>query len=286
MELWFTEYHKKGAGLTMKVRRTLWSRRSPYQEIDVLETENFGRMLVIDGLVMCTERDEFIYHEMMAHPALFLHRAPRDVLVIGGGDGGTVREVAKHGGVERIVLCEIDRMVLEAAKRFLPGLSNTLFSDKRVGIVEKDAVQYLQDKESAFDVVLVDSSDPVGPAKRLFQKEFFEMLKKTLRDDGIIVFQSESPFYDLDIIKNVNQYLKDVGFLNVNFYWAPVPTYPGGTWSWAMASNTYHPLQDFDEGAVNQQAVNQQMELRYYNSRVHLGAFCLPGFFQSALEQG
>ncbi len=280
MELWYTELHTKGSGICFKVKETLFKKHSKFQEVTVLDTEDYGRMLVIDGLVMLTERDEFIYHEMMAHPAFFLHRSPENVLVIGGGDGGTVREVARHKAVQSITLCEIDDVVLDVAKKFFPNLSTQLFSDNRVEIVVDDASKHIKDKKENYDVILVDSSDPVGPAENLFKRDFFESLKKSLKPDGIVVLQSESPFYHLDIIKNVRGNLLGAGFDNVLFYWAHIPTYPGGVWCWAIASCTYHPIKDFSlEGK------DFNMDLKYYSPEIHKASFILPEYFKRALSE-
>ena len=282
MELWFKELHTQGAGITLRVKKTLFRERSPYQEIAVLETDEFGKMLVIDGLVMLTERDEFIYHEMMAHPALVVHRNPRRILVIGGGDGGTVREVLRHSTVESVTICEIDELVLKVARDYFPGISEKMYSDARVGILVMDAMEYVRGVRQRFDVILVDSSDPVGPAKGLFEPDFLSRLRHVLGPDGIVVLQSESPFYHRDVIKKVKAALVETGFRHVKFYWAHIPTYPAGVWCWAWASDRYHPLRDLDADRCVER-VEGGADLGYYHPGIHRASFELPQYMNRFL---
>ena len=286
MDLWFTEYHRDGAGITIKVKETLFLERSAYQEIAIVDTYEFGKMLVIDGLVMLTEADEFIYHEMMAHPALVLHPMPKDVLIIGGGDGGTAREVLRHQRVERLTLCEIDKMVIEACQRYLPALSMDILEDQRGTILIEDAIEYVKSMTDRFDVILVDSSDPVGPAQGLFSQEFFTDLRSALKKDGIVSIQSESPFYHSDIITQIKEGLERAGFEHVHFYWAHIPTYPGGVWCWAMASNVYHPVKDLNGDVIKKEPhLLSGSLLRYYDLEVHVAAFTLPRYMKEYLKR-
>ena len=278
MELWFTEKHTPNAGLTLKIKRTLYSNRSEYQQINVLETEEFGRLLLLDGLVMTTERDEAIYHEMLVHPPLHIHPGSENVLIIGGGDGGAVREALKYPGLRGVTLCEIDREVVEVARRFFPRLSKGL-DDPRVEVVFEDGSRILQDLDNQLDVILVDSTDPIGAAKALFTKKFYSSCHKALKEGGILCAQSESPIYHTDIIRSIKADLLEAGFQDVRFYTAPVPTYPGGFWSWVIASKK--------EIKISDQAPlpREHYEAMYYfNREILKAAFCLPNFFKKALE--
>ena len=283
MELWYTEKHTKDAGLTLRVRETLKVWVSEYQTIELLDTFEYGRVLLLDGLVMCTERDEFIYHELLAHPAMFAHPSPKAVLVIGGGDGGAVREILKHPEVEEVVLCEIDNAVVETAREFLPTMSSAMFSDARASIVIEDGIAYLKRNKERFDIIIVDSTDPVGPAKGLFESRFYSLCLNGLKPGGMLAAQTESPFYHLDFIKRVKANLQQADFDTVSFYCAPVPTYPSGMWSWGLAGYKIDPLADFSlETAKKRSSI---MDLKYYTPEMHSGLFCLPKFFQDALDQ-
>ncbi len=291
MDLWYFEDHRPGVRFGLRCLRTLHSERTAYQQIDVLETEEYGRMLLLDGLVMLTSRDEFIYHEMIAHPAAFVHGGARDVLVIGGGDGGTVRELLRHENISKIVLCEIDKGVVDVSLRFFPEVSSGLKGSSRVEILYEDGARFVEEHPSSFDIIIVDSTDPIGPGKILFSSRFYRSCFTCLRPEGVLVAQTESPFYHMDLIRQVRAGLKASGFGPVRFYTAPVPTYPGGYWSWAFAvkegrEGLLHPIdspallragEDAGKGRVLE-------ELRYYTPEIHRAAFSLPRFFLDAIE--
>lgn len=276
--LWFSELHRKTVGLTIKVKNVLFSGKSDFQQIDVFDTEEFGKVLVLYGSVMITERDEFIYHEMLSHVPVFVHPAPKEVLIIGGGDGGTLREVLKHPEVKKAVVVEIDRMVVDVCKRFFPEVSCG-FDSPRCEVVFEDAAKFLVDNRNRYDLILCDSSDPVGPAEVLFQKSFHEMINETLSPDGIFVAQSESPIFHRETIKRVYKNLKDV-FPIVKMYLAHIPTYPSGTWSFAFCSKKYDPITGF----LQKKYDDLRLSTRYYNSKVHAGSFMLPNFIQGLVE--
>lgn len=278
MNLWYTEKHTENAGLCLNIRRSLFSGRSPYQQVDILETHDYGRMLLLDGLVMVTERDEFVYHDMLVHPALFTHPRPQKVLVIGGGDGGSIREIVKHPQVEQAVLCEIDDMVVEQSKYWLPTMACRLEGHPKVRVEIADGVAYIRNRPGEFDVILVDSTDPIGPATDLFTSTFYQDVANALKADGIMVAQSESPFYHGDIQKQMYANLRGV-FPIVEMYQAFIPTYPSGLWSFAFASKQYHPLRDFH----HQRAAQRGFETRYYNEDLHQGAFMLPTFVREQI---
>lgn len=279
-ELWFRERQRPGLELGLAVDEVLLLKRSRFQEIAVVQTREYGRLLALDGMVMTTEADEFIYHEMMVHPAMNCHPHPSRVLVIGGGDGGAIREVVRHRELERAVLCEIDPEVVEASRRFLPGLACGL-DHPAVEVVHQDGLRYLEGRRGAFDLILVDSPDPVGPALSLYCREFYGLCLQALAEEGILVVQSESPVLHREIIQSVAGAMAAAGFPTVHFYWAVVPTYPGAMWCWAMASKGPHPLEGFRE----ERCRRMEGELRYYNRRVHRAAFALPTFFRRMVEE-
>ncbi len=274
MDLWYTEKHTENAGITLKVTKSLFSGKSDFQQLDIVETAEYGRMMLLDGLVMVTERDEFVYHDMITHPALFVHPNPKKVLVIGGGDGGTIREIMKHRGVEEAVLCEIDGLVIEKSIELLPSMACEIDGNNpRVKLHVDDGIAYIREHQETFDIILVDSTDPIGPAEGLFEEDFYRMVFGALKKDGIMVAQSESPFYHGEIQKNMYRNLRAV-FPIVEMYQAFIPTYPSGFWSFAFASKQYHPVNDFDK----ERARNRGFYTRYYNEELHLGAFMLPTF--------
>lgn len=275
MELWFTEKQTSDVSLSCKVKRTLYRAKTRYQDLAVLETFQFGRMLVLDGMVQATEVDEFIYHEMIAHVPMQTHSSPSSVLVVGGGDGGTIREILKHPQVKEVTLVEIDSRVVEASRRYLPELSASL-EDSRVKIEYTDGVDYVRQHESSFDVVIVDSTEPVGPAVGLFGSSFYESAYRALKDDGVMVAQTESPFFNATLISTVYRRIKGI-FPLPYLYLAPVPTYPSGLWSFMLGSKRYNPLQPENP--------NEITETKYYTPQVHRSSFTLPRFVQRLLEE-
>lgn len=260
--------------------KVLFSGKSEFQSVDVIETRGHGKMLLNDGLVMLTERDEFIYHDMITHVPMFTHPNPKSVLVIGGGDGGTAREVLRHQSVESVVMVEIDGMVVDACKEFIPQTSSEL-SNKKLELIIGDGVEYVATTKKKFDVVIVDSTDPIGPATPLFGTEFYKNIYNILNDDGIVVSQAESPFYFADTQKSL------LGIIGSLF---PIATiynfnnmgYPGGFWSFTFASKGAHPIKNFDESKVKASG----LEFGYYNEKIHQAAFCLPSFqYRKLVEQ-
>ncbi|MDF1534912.1 MAG: polyamine aminopropyltransferase [bacterium] len=274
MSIWYTEKHTPHSGITMEVKKTLYHGASEYQTLDILDTHEFGRMMLLDGLVMLTERDEFVYHEMLAHIPLNTHRDPRRVLIIGGGDGGTVREVLKHPEVEEVTLVEIDRMVVEAALEYLPDISAGL-GDPRTRIVYDDGVRFVAEAPpGSYDVILIDSTDPVGPAEALFTEGFFRSCEQAVGPGGVFVSQSESPFYHLPFMVDVHERIRGVYPVS-GFYLASVTTYPGGTWSFLMGAK--------GEDSLPVYRGRKEILTRYYNGDIHLASFALPRFVLDAL---
>lgn len=274
--MWFTELHKGRVGLTLKVSRVLYSEVSDFQRIDVIETEQFGRALVLYGSIMITEKDEFVYHEMISHVPLNVHPKPARVMIIGGGDGGTLREVMKHEQVEHATMVEIDRQVVEVSQRFFPQVG-TAFGHPKAHVVYDDAAHFVAHTDQIYDVILGDISDPIGPAEILFQRAFYQGVCDRLADDGIFVPQTESPLFNQESIRKIYQNLRAV-FPLVRMYLAHVPTYPSALWSFAFCSKRYDPLADFEP------ARDVLPGLRYYNADIHRGSFALPNYVQALIE--
>jgi len=262
------EYHSASSGIFFKLKRVLYRGNSPYQKIEIIENEYFGRILLLDGLVQTTERDEFFYHEMLVHPAFVTHPAPQDLLVIGGGDGGVLKEVLRYP-IKHTYLVEIDRQVIKVCQEYFPWLSPSL-KDKRTELVIADGREFIEKTERTFDIVFVDSSDPGGPSTSLHERDFYKKLKNCLNFGGVVVSQVGSPFYHLESIKKKNAFLKKL-FKIVCFYMSPVPTYPGGSWCFVFLSDEIQPLKikrDPPRG------------LEYFNLDIHRAAFSLPNFLK------
>ena len=266
---WFLETHTPTTGLTFAQGQVLYDQRSEFQHIQVLDTPDYGRVLVLDQCIMLTERDEYVYHEMIAHPALLLHGAAQRVLIIGGGDGGSVREVLRHSTVRTIDLVEIDGEVIAASRKFFPALSAGL-DDSRVTVHLKDGFEHLDALPGHYDVILVDSIDPVGEAAKLFTAEFFGKIQRSLRPGGVAVFQTESPFFSGTVLNAVIQALRPL-FAHVAPYLVHIPTYPSGQWSFTLVSDAVDPLHP---PAIDPPVWLDQ--LRYFNMGLLTGAFLLP----------
>jgi len=276
---WFSEICPmwEGVALSLQVDEVLYSNKSQYQQIDLYQTRSHGRMLVLDGIIQLTERDEFGYQEMMAHLPLFAHPNPETVLVIGGGDGGVLREIAKHSCVKAIDFCEIDPEVIEVSKKFLPGLACG-FDDPRVAIHIKDGDEFVAAKQGGYDVVIVDSSDPVGPGEALFEKPFYENLKRALKPGGLVATQGESFFLHQECVANLVRITRELfpvqGFANIL-----VPTYPGGHIGVCLGSMGPKLVQP--ARAVSGEI---QEQLKYYSPKVHEAAFVLPYFAEKMMD--
>lgn len=275
MELWFTERQTPHLGITCTVGKVLMEQQTDYQHLAVLETAQFGRMLVLDGMIQTTIADEFIYHEMITHVPLMTHPEPRSVLVVGGGDGGAVREAVKHPRVQEVTLVEIDPAVVEASRLFLPEISCALDSPK-VKIVYGDGIKFIREAQKAYDVIIVDSPEPVGPAQGLFTRDFYQSVREALKEDGLFTAQTESPFINQGLIREVFASIRFF-FPITKLFWANIPTYPGGSWSFTLGSNKFHPLRDLREREA-------PAETRYYSPEIHRSAFVLPPFVQRLLE--
>ena len=280
-DLWIEEKFSDFLGLRIKVEKVLFSGKSEFQTVDVVETKGHGKMLLNDGLIMVTERDEFAYHDMISHVPLFVHPNPKNVLVIGGGDGGTAREVIRHSSVEKCTMVEIDGMVVDACREHIPQTSKDLDHPK-MKLIIGDGVQFVKEAKAnsdKFDVIIVDSTDPIGPAQPLFGEEFYQDVYECLADDGIVVSQGESSWYAMDIQQSLLGVLNKV-FKNNFLYSFSNLTYPGGLWSFTFASKKYHPVNDFDP----QRVIDSGLAFDYYNHQLHSAAFALPNFAKKGLS--
>lgn len=271
---WYTEeWAEQGSAISLKLQRKVHDEQSQYQRIEIFETETFGTLMTLDGLVMVTDRDNFVYHEMMTHPALFTHPKPKSVLVIGGGDCGTLKEVLKHQTVERAEQVELDERVTRVSEKFFPELC-TSNSDPRAVLRFDDGIKWVANaKPGAYDVIIVDSTDPVGPAAGLFSAEFYKNCFKALKPNGIVVGQSESPLFHAELIRSMHDALRAANFLDVATIHFPQCTYPSGWWSATLACKDAS-LTNFREEA----AAAKPFATHYYNAGIHRAALAMPEF--------
>ncbi|UCE88496.1 MAG: polyamine aminopropyltransferase [Pseudomonadota bacterium] len=278
-DTYFTEVCKEGgSAFSFKIKRKLHEEQTPYQSIAIYETEAFGNLMVIDGYVMLTDRDNFLYHEMLSHPALFTHRDPRRALIIGGGDCGTLREVLKHPGIESAHQVEIDERVTRLSEQFFPELCMSN-DDPRATLHFGDGIQWVKDAApGSYDVIIVDSTDPIGPAEGLFREPFYRDCLNALGTGGIVVQQSESPLYHMGILKGIHKAMRSAGYADVRTLHFPQPVYPSGWWSATLARNE-ESVSGFREDAVKEKS----FATRYYNHATHQGAFAMPTFMAEAL---
>jgi spermidine synthase len=265
---------------SVKVKEQLVSKQSPFQRIDVFDSEEFGRFLTLDGLMMVTEKDEFIYHDMIVHVPMATNPGIRRVLVIGGGDGGTVRELTRYAAIERIDMVDIDEMVVDVCREHIPRTSCRL-DDPRVRLFFEDGLKFVRRFDDEYDLIIVDSTDPFGPGEGLFTREFYGNCFKALTPEGILVNQHENPYYEYyaDAMRRAHRRIED-SFPVCRVYQAHIPTYPSGHWLFGFASKRYDPTTDLDADAWNALGI----ETRYYNTDLHRGAFMLPTYVLRALE--
>lgn len=280
MELWYSEKHTKNVKLSIKVEKQLYSGMSDFQRIDVFYSKEFGRFLTLDGYMMLTEKDEFIYHEMITHVPMAVHPDVKHVLVIGAGDGGVLRELTRYSSIERIDMVEIDEKVVEVCKEFLPQTA-CAFDDSRVNLYFQDGLKFIRKCQGEYDLIIVDSTDPFGPGEGLFTKEFYGNCYKALKEDGIMVNQHESPFYEEDAVAMQRAHKRIVESFKISrVYQAHIPTYPSGHWLFGFASKKYHPIKDLDAKRWKKLG----LETGYYNTNLHKGSFALPNYVEALLE--
>ncbi len=278
--LWYFEYYTgKNVGLFLKINRMIHTDQSEIQRIDIFENPDVGIVFALDGITMLSEKDEFTYHEMLVHVPMFLHPNPKKVLVIGGGDGGSVREVLKHESVEKVILCEIDPKVIEAAKKYLP--TGVKLDDPKVEIVNENGAEFVKKFKNEFDVIIVDSTDPTaGEGGHLFTEEFYRACHDALKDDGVFSAETEDPFYDFSWLKLAYKRISKA-FPVARVYMGFVPLYPSGMWTYTFASKGIDPIKDFDPEKVR----NFKGELKYYNEEIHVASFALPNFVKREIEK-
>ncbi|GEK74547.1 MULTISPECIES: polyamine aminopropyltransferase [Halomonas] len=278
---WFTEvFDSHGSAFSLKVSEKLHEVQSPYQYLEVYATATFGHLMVLDGCVMLTDRDNFLYHEMIAHPALFTHADPKRVVIIGGGDCGTLREVLRHPGVEKVTQIDIDEEVTRASERFFPALVESN-DDPRAELRFDDGVKWIEEADDdSIDVLIIDSTDPVGPAEGLFKTDFLRRCHRVLRPGGVLVQQSESPLYHSgSIIRELRHDMREAGFDSVATLPFPQPVYPSGWWSVTLAGKATD-VATFREV----EAAASEMPLDYYTVEAHRGALALPPFMRRLLN--
>ncbi len=264
--------------ISYHAEKILFSDKSEFQKVEIVQTKKFGRMLFNDNLLMISELDEHIYHDMIAHVPIFTHPNPRSVLIIGGGDGGTLREVLRHKNIDEVVMVEIDKMVVDACKKYIPQTSASM-DNSRAQVLIDDGVQYMSQTEKQFDLIIIDSTDPIGPATPLFGKEFYKNVNRVLRDDGIVVAQGESPHYCTEIQRSLLKIQSEI-FPLCHVYNFTNLTYPGGLWSFTLSSKKYSPIKDVSFNRIEESG----LDFSYYSYLVHKASFCLPNFMLKNLS--
>lgn len=282
MELWYTEEWTENVRFSIKVDRHLFEGKSEFQRIDVFDSEEFGKFLTIDGLMMVTYKDEFIYHDMITHVPMATNLNIKKILVIGGGDGGTVRELSRYPKVEKIDMVEIDKMVVDVSKEYIDICSCKL-DDERVNLYFEDGVKFVKEAcDKSYDLIIVDSTDPIGPGEGLFSTDFYSDCYRILTDDGILVNQSESPYFEFNAkeMKRANDKLKGI-FPISKVYQAHIPTYPSGHWLFGFASKKLDPIKNQDRDGWEK----LNLKTKYYNSDIHLGSFMLPQYVKEMLNE-
>ncbi|HBE9437655.1 spermidine synthase [Clostridioides difficile] len=282
MELWYTEEWTENVRFSIKVNKHLFEGKSQFQRIDVFDSDEFGKFLTIDGLMMVTYKDEFIYHEMITHVPMATNLNIKKVLVIGGGDGGTVRELSRYPQIEKIDMVEIDKMVVDVSKKYMDICSCKL-DDERVNLYFEDGVNFVKcAHDKSYDLIIVDSTDPIGPGEGLFSTDFYKDCYRILTDDGILVNQSESPYFDFNAkeMKRANKKLKQI-FPISEVYQAHIPTYPSGHWLFGFASKKLNPIKNQDRNGWEK----LRLKTKYYNSDIHLGSFMLPQYVKEMLDE-
>lgn len=280
MELWYTENHSEEVRFSIKVDKQLYSGQSSFQRIDILDTKEFGRIFTLDGYIMVTEKDEFIYHDMIVHVPMATNPNIKKVLVIGAGDGGTVRELTRYKTIEKIDMVEIDKQVVDVCKEYFKQTSCG-FEDSRVNLFFEDGIKFVKTKPNEYDLIIVDSTDPIGPGEGLFTREFYKDCFNALNKDGILVNQHESPYYEMYAkqMKRAHKRIEEF-FPICSVYQVHIPTYSSGHWLFGFASKKYNPVKDLDAKAWN----DLGLETKYYNTDIHVGSFMLPNYVKKMLE--
>lgn len=281
MELWYTEKHTETVDFSIKVKEHLHHEISDFQEIDFFESEEFGTFFTLDGLMMVNQKDEFIYHDMITHVAMATNPDIKRVLVIGGGDGGTVRELTRYASIEKIDMVEIDERVVRCCQKYLPQTASQL-TDPRVTLYFEDGLKFIANQENSYDLILVDSTDPIGPGEGLFSDVFYRDCNKALTDTGILINQHESPYYPNYAHEMKRAHSKiEKHFPICHVYQFHIPTYPSGHWLFGFASKHFDPIKDFQK----EKWESFGLKTRYYNTALHTGCFALPTYVQELLNE-
>lgn len=272
---WFTEIFN-GTAISYELKERCVEEQTPYQKIEIVDTLKFGKLMVIDGCVMLTARDNFLYHEMMSHTPLFCHPNPKQVVIVGGGDCGTLKEVLRHDTVERVQQVEIDERVTRLAEEHFPELCESN-DDPRAELYFQDAIQWMREAEAGtFDVIIVDSTDPVGPGEGLFNKAFYQSCFDALNNNGILIHQSESPILQRELIRAMSNAMQQAGFQQRHTIYFPQPCYPSGWWTATMAAKGNIDLKSFRE----EDAKSKSFETKYYSDEIHQACLVTPPFMK------
>ena len=281
MEFWFSELHTGNVKLSVRIEKQLFSGESEYQRIDVFDSEEFGKFISLDGEIVFSEKDEFIYDEMVTHVPMAVHPHVKNVLIIGGGDGGVAKELLQYKSIESIDVVETDRMFVDVCREYFPEVACAL-DDERVKIHYDDGLRFLRNKKGIYDLIINDSTDPFGHTEGLFTKEFYGSCYNALKDDVIMVYQHGSPFYDEDEAACRSMHRKAFRSFPISrVYQAHIPTCPSGYWLFGFASKKYHPIKDFKPKEWN----GLKIETWYYTTHLHMGAFMLPKYVEDLLEE-
>lgn len=282
MEKWYTEKWSSDTKFSIKYNEKILNKKSKFQEIDFYKSDEWGTFFTLDGLMMVTEKDEFIYHDMIVHPAMATNPNIKNILVIGGGDGGTVRELCRYSSIEHIDMVEIDEEVVLLSEKYLPTVSNELRNNK-VSLHFTDGIEFVCDaKDESYDLILVDSTDPVGPGESLFTQKFYENCYRILSDDGILINQHESPYLEDYKEQMIKAHGKIKNLFEISkVYQFHQAVYPSGHWLFGFASKKYDPIDDFNEEKWN----SLQLKTKYYNTNIHVGSFMLPTYVKEELDK-
>lgn len=278
--IWYTEQWSPCTRFAIKVSKQLHSEKTPFQRLEVFESDDYGRFFSLDGYIMITMKDEFVYHDMIVHPAMATNPAIKKVLVIGGGDGGTVRELLRYKTINKIDMIEIDERVVRVCQEYFPETSSGL-TDERVNLIFDDGLKYVRETGERYDLIIVDSTDPIGPGEGLFSREFYSNCHRILSDEGILVNQNESPYYEQNRTELRRAYSKIKELFPIALaYQFHIPTYASGHWMFGFASKKLHPVKDMNAAAWDELG----LKTKYYNTKVHKGAFYLPNFVLEILN--
>ncbi len=273
----YKEFYKNKTGLTIGIEEVLFSKKTPFQKVEILKTDSWGNLMTIDDMVMLSEEDEFVYHEMLAHVGLNAHPNPERVLIIGGGDGGTAREVMKHASVKQVDMVEIDEVVVEASKQFLPEVGD--WNNPKLNLLIEDGIEFLKKVKGLYDVIIIDGSDPVGPAEGLFNKAFYQSCYNALNENGVLTTQTESPWVE-SYHGSMNKVFKALSelFEESSMYLSFIPLYPSGMWSMGFASKGLNHISDDVLVRAEEFSKQHRANLKYYNAEIHKASFALPNF--------